>query len=57
MKNTEDIIDSFGILNMALNYNVNKNIIFNFSINNILNKVYVVANRPYWIKTWATKEI
>lgn len=57
MKNTEDIIDSFGILNMALNYNVNKNIIFNFSINNILNKVYVVANRPAGLRPGQPRNI
>ena len=46
MNDAKDIIKDFGIINMALNYNLTKNIKLNFSINNLLNKVYAVASRP-----------
>ena len=46
MKGSKDIIDSFGILNIALHYNFNENIRFNLSVNNLFNNVYAVASRP-----------
>ncbi len=46
MNDAKDIIKDFGIINMALNYNLTKNIKLNFSINNLLNKIYAVASRP-----------
>ena len=46
MNDAKDIIKDFGIINMALNYNLTKNIKLNFSINNLLNKIYTVASRP-----------
>ena len=46
MNDAKDIIKDFGIINMALNYNLTKNIKLNFSINNLFNKVYAVASRP-----------
>ncbi|MAR41079.1 MAG: hypothetical protein CMB85_03060, partial [Flammeovirgaceae bacterium] len=46
MKNSNDIIESFGVLNTALNYNFNENVILKLSVSNLLNKVYAVASRP-----------
>ena len=46
MRNSNDIIESFGVLNTALNYNFNENVILKLSVSNLLNKVYAVASRP-----------
>ena len=46
MNNTKELIKGFGVINTALNYNVNKNISFHLAAKNITNKVYSVSRRP-----------
>lgn len=46
MKSSKNIIESYGILNIAFNYNFSEHIILKLSINNLINDVYAVASRP-----------
>ena len=46
MNNIKELIKSFGIINTALNYNINNNISFHLAIRNLTNNVYSVSRRP-----------
>ena len=46
MNNIKELIKGFGVINTALNYNINKNISFHLATKNITNKVYSVSRRP-----------
>ena len=46
MNNIKELIKGFGVINTALNYNINKNISFHLAAKNITNKVYSVSRRP-----------
>ena len=46
MNNITKFIKNFGVINTALNYNINKNISFHLAAKNITNKFYSVSRRP-----------
>jgi Fe(3+) dicitrate transport protein len=46
MNNIKELIKSFGIINTALNYNINNIISFHLAIRNLTNNVYSASRRP-----------
>ncbi len=46
MDNITELIKGFGMINTALNYNINEKIKFHLAIRNITNNIYSVARRP-----------